>query len=361
MLEPKNNQAMEVIIDSYNEKLSNKLGQFEESKLISSRYFYKRDNADTAKFTVVMPICNQEGIIGDILKSLFENISIFSNLIFVLDACTDNSEEILMQHITNNFENFPLLLSATVLTSKSDIFEATCENIALSLTETQYFMSIQADTYLNDKSFQQRALTALEQYPDLAGVSAKAILPFSDPRKKPLKHSTSRLIYNLKTKLFKKGALKLGNFGSREIYFGDVSIMPKMQMKFTSTELNNVYLGEAIIRGPIVWRTSPLKTLGGINDVAFFLGWDDYDLSWRLWRQYRMRVAYLPAYSYSVPNTGTNSKARKADTEEQYSIRKQIAALNPGELSKLWELIEKNNSIEFPKLEKRRIKQEREF
>ena len=132
-------------------------------------------------------------------------------------------------------------------------------------------------------------------------------------------------------------------------------------MKFTSTELNNVYLGEAIIRGPIVWRTSPLKTLGGINDVAFFLGWDDYDLSWRLWRQYRMRVAYLPAYSYSVPNTGTNSKVRKVATEEQYSIRKQIAALNPGELSTLWELIEKNNSIEFPKLEKRRIKQEREF
>ena len=84
------------------------------------------------------------------------------------------------------------------------------ENIALSLTETQYFKSIQADIYLNDISFQKRALSALEQNQDLAGVSAKAVLPFSDPRKKPLKHSTSRFIYNIKTKLFKKGALKLG-------------------------------------------------------------------------------------------------------------------------------------------------------
>jgi hypothetical protein len=360
MLESKNNQTIQVIIDSYNEKLSKKLGQFEDSKLILSRYYYKSFNDKTAKFTVVMPICNQESIIENILKSLFENISISSNLIFVLDACTDKSEEILVQHIMNNFENFPLLLSVMVLTSKKDIFEATCENIALSLTETQYFMSIQADIYLNDISFQKRALSALEQNQDLAGVSAKAVLPFSDPRKKPLKHSTSRFIYNIKTKLFKKGALKLGNFGSREIYFGDVSVMPKMQMKFTSIEMNNIYLGEAIIRGPIVWRTSPLKKLGGINDVAFFLGWDDYDLSWRLWSQYRLRVGYLPAYSYSIPNTGTNSKARNMATEAQYSIRKQIAALNPGELSKLWELIDKNNSIEFPKIEKRRIKQDRE-
>lgn len=351
MIAVPNIQWLEDKISAFNNHLVMALNYSKKSEIILVKFLSKNVNNQNAKFTISMPICNQEKIIKDVLRSLFCNISEPSDLVFVIDACKDNSESVLIKFIRENFDYFSLIMSVTIVRSRVDLFEATCDKFALSITRTQYFMSIQSDIYLNDKSFQQRATRAFELFPEVSGISGKAVLPFRDPRIMPLKQSYSRFFLNIKTKLLGKGSLRLGFFGSSDIYFGDVSVMPKMRMKFSKRELNRVYLGDAIIRGPAIWRTSSLIEIGGINDIAYFLGWDDYDLSWRLWHKLGLRVGYLPCASYSIPNSGTNSKLRLVEAEIQYKLRDKLSKMNHGELATLWENLNNHSRDTLPRYE----------
>ena len=75
--------------------------------------------------------------------------------------------------------------------------------------------------------------------------------------------------------------IRLGIFFRHKKYFGDKSTFGLSQMKFSESDWKTLFIGEAIIRGPIIWDSKKLKALDGFDDINFYLGRDDCDVSLR--------------------------------------------------------------------------------
>lgn len=345
-------------------KISKVITEFRDEFLVTSEgYALPNINFDSkyesgqknknAVLTIAMPVCNQQEIIESILGTLFKSLRLQTRIILVLDACIDESELKIKNFLLNRHEESQQVLDVVILKSTGDLFEASCEALCLELTSTDYFVSLQSDIYMNDSTFFTRAIEALTKYSDIAGISGKAVVPLYPSSLVPLKKGLLRTMFNLPTRLFGKGPLFLGRFGSPYIYFGDVSRPIATSMYFSKRARRTIFLGHSIIRGPILWRTSSLVEIGGINHKSYFLGWDDYDVSYRLWKVLKQRVGFLPSDCHSIPYTGTNSKPRTKLADHLYSERNELAKCFPGELDRLWKNFDKDSADLLPPYEKR--------
>jgi hypothetical protein len=106
-------------------------------------------------------------------------------------------------------------------------------------------------------------------------------------------------------------------------------------MHFTKREFETLFVGDAIIRGPLIWDAQKFSELGTFNDVAFFLGRDDCDICLRASHK-KWIVGYLPCFYVSRSLNGTSRKPRSADTVKAMNARSDLSLLFPGELHKFW-------------------------
>jgi GT2 family glycosyltransferase len=197
----------------------------------------------------------------------------------------------------------------------------------------------------------------MQKYSDLSAISTRGIVPFDHPRKIKLRNSRLRQVINFPSRKFPEIFAKtyLGPFKSGIGFFGDTSSPPFSRLKFSKRASRTIFIGEAVVRGPILWRSDHLKLVNGFNDVAYFLGWDDYDASFRLFTVFNFRVAYLPSKAHSRVNSGTNSFTRSEETKLEYKRREDLASKFPGSISKYWFSREDENSEIKIKWERRKI------
>lgn len=296
------------------------------------------------KLTVSLPVKNQEEIIFDVLESLSNCLSIPTEIVLIDDGSTDNSHDEISRWIlqADRHDN----LCVIYLRSQEDLFESTCEKLVLSLASGEALVSMQADIFLTDKSFFERALLALDSYPDIFALSGRLTSPMMDTRKSKPKKSVSRFLVNLPAKLLSRNrqARYLGVFESSAIQFGDVSTYPSTYMKFSKHQLCRVYLGEGIVRGPIVWRIKTMRVLGGHDDLAYFLGFDKFDLSLRAFEVLNMRVGYIPCSMYTLLWSGTSHKVRDTETQARLNSRIELASRKHGRLFEYFSYLEGGGS-----------------
>ena len=150
-------QAVQEKLNEYVKDFATRSGGFE---LPSIEYLGSLSNSAARKveFLIAIPVKNQEdGILG-VLDSLFESMSMSSSLGIIFDNCTDKSQELTVQFLLKKFKSCQNLNTVHLFSSSGELFETTCENIIFSLEDAEFNLSLQADIYLNDKSFQQRSL-----------------------------------------------------------------------------------------------------------------------------------------------------------------------------------------------------------
>ena len=136
-----------------------------------------------------------------------------------------------------------------------------------------------------------------------------------------------------------KHVKKLGLYLPYLGYFGDLSRPPKSHMRFSNRQLNSIYLGQAIIRGPIVWLSEVFQELNSFDDIGFPLGRDDCDMSLRgALKGYS--VGYIPCTAYSIYEEGTTRKSRKSQDQIALDARLDLSKQFPGQLNKY----QRNNS-----------------
>ena len=295
------------------------------------------EGSSKSEIYIGIPIKNQGEVIFKILNTLFESISFDFSVGVVLDNCTDNTEREVRRFISERAKENKNLQRFDLLSSNGELFEATCENLLFQFCEEKYFMSLQADIYMVDDSFIDRSINAFDQNSHLLGISGRAIVGYG-PEQKMAQNSAIRALINLPNliapKIWRKK--RLGPAPSREGYFGDTSRQPDSSMQFSAKQLKTIYPGQAIIRGPLIWRSEFFEQLGGFDDFAYFLGRDDCDLSLRGWLQLKYFVAYMPCRSYSNPHEGTTRKPRTAEAITELQKRADLANRFKGRLSSLW-------------------------
>lgn len=301
-------------------------------------YSSNLSRVEPAKVYVAIPIKNQSEIIFSVLKSLCDSLQVEFKVGLLLDNCTDETESEIHRFISEYAEGYPHLRRIDFLKSSGELFEATCENILFEYCSEEFFMSLQADIYLNDSKFVTTAIDAFHQNPDLFGISGRARVSYS--RELNVVNSKISRVFLKTLRLLLLGKYKkvfLGPSTKKNGYFGDIAQHPNARMIFTRKQLRTLYPGEAIIRGPIMWRTDLFLKLGGLNDISYFLGRDDCDLSLRARVELNKFVAYLPAQSYSIKESGTTRKRRSQETLEEMQSRETLAQSHPGVLNYYWE------------------------
>ena len=335
---PQHLSAMQHKIDDYRKNYFNLSGGYQLPVIEYVGRFEKiQTENDLFDFFISIPIKNQEANIIKILESLLSNIHYLHNIGLLFDDCSDNSFQVCKQFFLKNFSDYPKLLNVYFIKSESDLFESTSENILSLFCEQKYFVSLQSDIYLIDKTFFSRCIDGFANMPHLMGISGRATVSFkkSIPILGYFGYTLRVFDRNLIFNFFNKYSKKLNTYFPFQKYYGDISNFPTSIMLFSKSDFYRIFLGEAIIRGPIVWKFEIFKSLKGYNDISYYLGRDDCDLSFRgLLRGYR--VGYLPTQTFSFYEDGTTRKTKTSKVIEMINGRELLAKSNPGELTKFW-------------------------
>jgi len=294
-------------------------------------------NESSIDFFVSMPIKNQEQIISDVLHNLILNMGRNFKLGLLFDNCDDNSFNICRELLMKASEEYKHLQEVYFIVSEGELFESSAENILFKLCYQRFFVSVQADTYFTDATFIERSEIAFSVVSDLFAISGKAIVSFNILSKFQSVGISLLHSFNFIRKLLNRKSKKarLGIYLPKLGYFGDLSSPPDIRMKFTSRELDSLYLGEALIRGPVIWKAEIFRTLNGFNDVAHPLGRDDCDICFRAYTLGYVS-GYLPCRAFSIFYQGTTRKKRSISAQRSLDERILLSGRNPSRLVEFW-------------------------
>jgi hypothetical protein len=82
-----------------------------------------------------------------------------------------------------------------------------------------------------------------------------------------------------------------------------------------------VFLGETVMRGPIMMRSDIYFLIGGLDVNSFFQGFDDHELMLRAWSLTGKRCAYIPVNMNSILSQGTTRKPRSVRSDIEIFVR----------------------------------------
>ena len=290
-------------------------------------------------FHIGIPVKNQESIIEEVLKHLIVRLTSPTEIGLLFDNCTDLSFQRARDFLTREMHTHQNLIRVHFLRSDDELFESTCENLLFKLSDARYLVSFQSDVLLLDGTFFERCKKAFSKVDHLLGVSGRATIPLVPIKSISMRLTSLLSVGNLLSTLLPRFFQKrnLGPFLNGFIYFGDTSGYPTPVMNFSQSQVNSVYIGQSLIRGPIVWSREKFEILGGFNDVSYFLGRDDCDIALR-GLMLDFNVGYLPCAQTSNPKNGTTRKPRTPSVQLSLQERSDLAKKYPGNLDSFWKM-----------------------
>lgn len=319
---------------------------FEPNHDAQLMFEYCSNNADiSCDLSVVMPIYNQENSIQSVITGLLKSITSCFELILIDDASTDKTCEILM-NLEPIYREYSNLKRASVYKNTKSRFETHCDAFGFAKAKGSFILEIQADMILDDTGFEKRLIKALHCHKSLVAISGRGVeqlMPITEQYAKTLgtdrAHNSSLLGYIfvrcvaqaknalkriLNTAVIdqsdkKKSLSKIHEEVSDHVFLnsgcaGRLGIKATHEISHEKVKANKLYIGETVMRGPIIFDREKYIEIGGLDTKSFFQGFDDHDFCARaLLRGYR--VGYTPVKYSSPLDLGTTRKPRSISTE----------------------------------------------
>jgi glycosyltransferase involved in cell wall biosynthesis len=319
---------------------------FKETRYPNLVFEYRAiDYSKSFEISVVMPVYNQESVIQDVILRLLKSITSDFELILIDDASTDDTSQALF-NLEHLFRSYPHLRIVRMYRNLRPKFETYCDSFGFNETNSKYILEIQADMLLDDKGFEKRLIKALQSDNCLVAISGRGVeqlMPITEQYCKTLgtdrAHNTSLVGYiaeriSVQTRYFLKRLIKSARvkdcnmitptFNVHEEVSdqeftrkGEAGRLGNKATDYLSDETlgqNKLYLGETIMRGPVIFDRTKYMQIGALNSKAFFQGFDDHDFCARaLLLGYR--VGYTPVRYSSPLEYGTTRKPRSVRTE----------------------------------------------
>lgn len=308
------------------------------------------DSSSTPEISVVIPVFNQEEIIYKHLQSLCENMVLQFELLILNDASTDKTSSEIRKLLKNFNWSKSTCVSVKFFENVWPWFETKCDDFAIRAAQSDYILELQADMLIREKGFDQKLLQLLKSDPLHFALSARGVHKFRDlehefkepkQRMKLIRIQFLSLIYykinymlgknrdstdmshNFQPKEVKSQTSKsrlaeifpdpqqLSKSGRAGFLGTHIECLPYEGTNETVEEIRahsgNIWLGETIMRGPLILdREKYLKT-GGFKINQFFLGNDDHDLNLRI-RDYGFKVGFTPIQFASPLVLGNSRK-----------------------------------------------------
>jgi len=226
--------------------------------------------------SITVPVYNQDQIIVDTLTSIVEKTSGSFELIIICDACSDTTEDKILNWLTT-IQPVPHLTRILVLTSSQPLFETSADNLGFFCSRGKYFLEIQADMTMMDAGYNMRLLHPFLQDPTIIGISGRCCHSFS-------------------------GSVGYGKLGmSIESTIQELGINP-----------NYYYISNTCNRGPLLLDGEKVKELGYLDEQNYFLDDSDHDLFARAYVQKGWICGYVPIDVHAPIANGSTRKERDA-------------------------------------------------
>ena len=329
-----------------------------DDKRFELRYALNSNNY--CAFSIIVVAHNSELTIYNHLNSLLSNATLPMEMILINDYSSDATAQEIERFISVNIDADVKLL---YFETRIPIYESRCEDFAIRLATGEFIILVQADMRVHQLEYDNIMISALNSNPELFAISARGVHGIKDLSFTLVRHGREIPDSFLKPQIIKSIRFLiltfLKKFSSKRVQYSnlpDISyntyhehqhslvnssgfIFPKQRKssagflgylidlvnyEYTETEavfiqkhLGNVWLGETIMRGPMIFRKRDYLSLKGFNVKAFYQGLDDHDLMLRA-NQIGKTVGFSPIY-FSSPTHLGSMRAKKTTSSRLWS------------------------------------------
>ena len=230
------------------------------------------------KYTIVIPVFNQEKIIIKNIISIIRNTLGEYEIIIINDFSSDKTLR-LLKNFFNNFQpiykNFKRI---RIIDTSWPLFETKCDNIGFKLSKAKFVLEIQADMQMLIKGYDQILSKPFYKIDNLIAVSGRCAHFFD---------------YNDES----DGAGKIG-------------INIEKSLKELNVKTNKLYIFDTCNRGPLLIDNSKLMQLNYLDERNYFLDNSEHDLMLRARLLKNYICGYFPI-DFHAPLKDGSSRNRK--------------------------------------------------
>jgi glycosyltransferase involved in cell wall biosynthesis len=201
---------------------------------------HKEYSNQAPKFSVIIPIHNQEDFVVKQIESILFNTLGHYEIITILDNCTDNSKENLLDRIAAGPipEN---LSSITVFENQAGMFETSADNLGFTKARGEILIEIQADMEILTTGYNLNLAYPLKIYSDLIAVSGRCC------------HSVNK----------NSLAFNVGKLGGK--------VEAPHETLHHYDNYNTIFLSHSINRGPLAIAKEKIAKLGYLDEFHYCL------------------------------------------------------------------------------------------
>ena len=286
------------------------------------------------ELSIIIPVFNQCDVIDLVIQRIFENTRSIFEIIVIDDGSNDGTKDELLS-FTIDFDLFPNLIAFKVFHHKFSKFETYCENFGIVNSNSRYCLGIQADMILDHREFDLKMINALKSNDSIAVISGRGIeklIPIISKYKKTLGTDTAhtdKILIHVLRQIRKQflGRQNISSEVSTDVFVeksdldyirtgiaGRIGRFTNLIMDSESNNLKKLYIGETVMRGPILYDREKYFLIGGLDVKRFFQGFDEHDFCARAILNNYL-VGYTPIGFSSPPNIGSSRKRRTLLTE----------------------------------------------
>jgi glycosyltransferase involved in cell wall biosynthesis len=236
--------------------------------------FYKEASLKEVEFSIVMPIYNQSKIIVRNLESIVTHTGGSYEIILIIDACSDNTEEQVLGWVASKDPMPPQCNRIVIIKSETPLFECSADNIGFTVARGKYLLEIQADMTMTETGYNILLRRPFEVLNNVIAVSG-------------------RCCHGL------RGGISIGRYGTKIEEPYDASLSNKI-----------FYVNETCNRGPLLLCSEKVRALGYLDEQNFYLDNSDHDLIARAWLEKRWVCGYVPINFLAPVAEGSMRKPR---------------------------------------------------
>jgi hypothetical protein len=283
----------------------------------------------------------------------------------------------LMDFISNLDATTELKLSSiSVFQNRTAQYETYCDAFLFANCSSRYVIEIQSDMQMLHKGFDLKLLRAVTSSADLIAVSARGIEPVSGIIKGYSKtlgsdraHSNSIVSYVISRVKYQIFSLLKPNVATppflvrkpeskvlyNEVmdseflttgYAGRIASKINYPVDEEYAQKDIIFIGETIMRGPIIVDKEKYMAVGGFDSERFFQGYDEPELFIKAYLLLGYRVGYTPI-DFSSPLDEGSSRKRRSLSGEFQILRQLLRIMNKRKSSTLWTLLQDKTCPEY--------------
>jgi glycosyltransferase involved in cell wall biosynthesis len=302
------------------------------------------------ELTIVIPVFNKEKIVQMTLHNLMENLTINVDLIIIDDCSEDNTSREIISWLDSPLSLRKNVQNVKFFQSRRQLFETKCDDFAFREARTKFAIELQADMQIQEHGFDGKLLKAMSSRSDFLAISGRGCHSFEivcDSFRRSMGAATfddlslSKFIVTRPKELVKSllQDLRIYNssrpvpnmensnqeyrieeiFPSEEIFSrtgsaGKLGHLIEFDVETPAHLSNTIWVGDTVMRGPLIVDLEKYFALGGFRLEHFFLGYDEHDLFLR-GSASQYLCGYLPLKFDSPLNTGSSRSHRSFFTQ----------------------------------------------